>query len=895
MARWFWVVLVFALASCTDKGAWGPPAQPVTIDELREIAPVGILPKNAEPMAYRVELDIDPRRDSFSGVVEIDVLLDRPTTGFWMHGDDLSVTSVAVKAGDETLEGTWTEVLETGVSWVGFPRRTRVDGVTVTIAYSAPFDVNLAGLFRVEEQGNAYALAKSESIQARRFLPSFDEPRFKAPFNMTYLVPEDMIAIANTPQTARTPASEGYERVEFAATRPLSTYLLSVAVGNFDEVRRPDIPPNAIRDVPIPLRGYARAGKGPELEYALAITPTFVRLFEEAIEQPYPYKKLDIVAAPQWPSGATELAGAITYRESRILASENAGPAFLRSLKEVHAHEIAHMWFGNLVTPPWWDDLWLKEGFATWGEPMVLSQYEPDEGHEAQAVAEAISAMRLDSLASARAVSEPIERNEDIRNAYDAITYRKGMAVIAMADSYFGPETFRPAMGEYVAKFADQSADSADFFDVIGSATGEPDLTEAFQSFVTQNGLPLVTAELICDAPIARVKLSQTRYRPLGSKIDPTTQWTIPICVAAGDGTAFQRTCTMLRKQEDLIALEQPGCPKWVMPNAGGTGYYRFSLDAAGWAGLAEVLPRIPAGDALSTLDSAAAANQAGEMTAKALVDIVSAGTQHNDPRVVASALARFGDIIDRLPSGDARTEARARAQALVDTLRGKMGDQSSSNELISRIDAFEALTIRNAEKRGDLVQRLETFMAGTEADAIDPRALGSDLYRTALRVAVEDGDAEMFDRILAAQKSIDDPVFEQAVFSAIGRATSGDLPKRLQAMILSGEMGPRETFSLVQSQMGRSETREETWAFVNDNFSTIAANIPSQWRRRMPRFAASFCDASRTDEIKALFDANATLVSGYERALAETVESIELCDALNQATQDDLVSVFAE
>jgi aminopeptidase N len=583
--RYLAVSVLLLLAGCVQAiGIWSSGAGRAHGCAATDAAPRGRLSGVAQPAAYRVEMKVDPRETHFSGRVLIDVNLETSSPGIWMHGAGLDVASVKVTAGGETRPATWTEVDPTGVVWVGFPNRVHAGDIMLDIDYTAAFDANLAGLFRVEEKGEAYALAKSESIQARRFLPSFDEPGFKAPFDITLIVPDDMLAIGNTPIASRVPDQPGYDRVTFLRTRPLSTYLLSVAVGNFEKVSAGTIPVNALRDWPVPLTGYARAGKGEELEAILSITPAMVEFFEDALQQPYPYEKLDIIAAPQWPSGATELAAAITYRESRILANEKSGALFLRSMKGVHAHELSHMWFGDLVTPPWWDDLWLKEGIASWAEPAVLGFLEPDGGHDIQAVAEAVSAMELDSLASARAVAQPITENADIRNAYDAITYNKGQAVLGMVDAWFGPEAFRQALGRYIAEYADGACrQCGQFFQAIGKSTGNRDIGRSLKSFVTQNGVPLLETELQCTSIGAKVTLEQSRYRPLGSDADPARHWIIPVCVSWREDGKSGRSCTLMQARRQVMPLEGASCPDMYHPNANGTGYYRFNLAGDGW------------------------------------------------------------------------------------------------------------------------------------------------------------------------------------------------------------------------------------------------------------------------------------------------------------------------
>ncbi|MEZ6012015.1 MAG: M1 family aminopeptidase [Hyphomonas sp.] len=877
------------LAACAQQSAFGPAVRTVSPEQLQAAAPAGRLSGVARPLAYRVDMTVDPRQPRFSGHVEIDVDLETAATGVWMHGDDLTVTSVTVTAAGETRPATWTEVDPTGVVWVGFPNRVHAGTVTLTVDYTAAFDVNLAGLFRVDEQGEAYALAKSESIQARRFLPGFDEPGFKAPFSMSLTVPEGMTAIGNTPVSTRVAAAPGFERVTFLPTRPLSTYLLSVAVGNFDKVSAGTIPPNRYRDWPLPLTGYARAGKGGELEAILAITPAMVQFFENALEQPYPYAKLDIIAAPQWPSGATELAAAITYRESRILINDKSGAFALRAMKGIHAHELSHMWFGDLVTPPWWNDLWLKEGMASWAEPAVLGTLEPSGGHDVLAVSDAISAMRLDSLASARAVAEPISQNSDIRNAYDAITYNKGQAVLAMIDAWFGPDQFRPALGDYVAKYADKAADSEEFFQTIGRVTGNKDIGRSLKSFVKQNGVPLLETELQCTDAGAKVVLQQSRYRPLGSSADPDRRWIIPVCLSWKEGDASGRSCTLMRTSRQVVSLDGATCPDMYHPNAGGTGYYRFNYTGGGWDNLVEALPLLSATEALTAIDSGQAAFAAGKLDAETLRALLMAGVENEDSAVSAAVLNLYADLMLRL-TGTGADGLRADALAASDLLRARLEAGAVDPELESSLIQFDALVLKRDDARTRLATDMDRWLTDPKADT----ALSSDLYGAGLSVLLDEGGLAAYDRVLKAYGEVDDPAFGQAAATALGGVTDPDQAARTRELIASAELGPRETFMLASGQMDKPETRAATWAWLQANFPAFVKAVPTQWQRTTPRLARQFCSADELDSLNALFADYGSLAEGYERALSETREAITLCMAQKEATQADLEAAFA-
>lgn len=889
----FVLLIIASLAAC---GPTPQPRQP-ELSELYEAAPRGPLPDGVRPVHYTLDLAIDPRQKRFGGHVKIELDLDRPATGVWLHGEDLEIRNVVVSSPNrESAEGTWRDVLQPGVAWLGFPRRMGPGPVKVDISYTAPFDANLSGLFRVDEQGNAYALAKSESIQARRFMPGFDEPAFKAPFDIILTIDERDTAIANTPLKSRTVLDDGRVRVEFKQTRPLPTYLLSLAVGSFETVEGPDLAPNEVRDVAIPLTGYTRAGKGKEISYALLMTEPMVEFFERSLQVPYPYEKLDIIAAPQWPSGATELAAAITYRESRILFGPSSGPAARRALLGIHSHEIAHMWFGDLVTPPWWDDLWLKEAFASWATGVVLAELEPEGGHELDAIADSVSAMGLDSLASARAVREPITLNEDIRNAYDSITYDKGLAVIAMVDAYFGADTFRPALGRYIQRFEDSVADSSDFFEVIGQETDEPDLTKAFRSFVERSGLPVLRAELSCpDNGVPEVRLTQRRYKPLGSMIEQDRRWTIPFCLSAGSGEEDVRACEMISDRSYTLRLDQvSACPSWVMPNADGRGYWRFELADPQWATLAVNFHQLNGGEALVAVDSALASFKADSISLASLAAILEAGARRPERQVVSEAMDSYRSLIPLIQD---RPEALAGFRAeLMRIFRPKLESLNASEDendriLQQRIEAFLARQAGDPALREEYADAARAYVGMRSRRGA--RELTSDDFATALAIAMQEDGDPFLKALLRSLKTIDDPTFAQAAAYAIGQNNDPALVDEIGALALSGVLGTRENYTIIAGQMDQPETLDDAWSWLQINFPEFLKVIPGQRPRSTPRLATSLCTPEGRDELENLFDVYGFLALGHERALAEALESIDLCIALHDAKAAEVQAYF--
>ncbi len=886
-------ILAGTLAACGAPSASESSSIP-SFEQIVADAPKGPLPSSPFPTHVALDLMLDPREARFGGTVTKTIQLDAEARGLYLHGRDLDVTAVRSIIGEaDPVTGSWTLALESGVAWLDFGQMVAPGEVVVEIDYSAPFDANLSGLFKVTEQGDAYALAKSESIQARRFMPGFDQPAFKAPYDITLTIPEGDSAISNGPEKSVEPLEGGLKRVTFETTRPLPTYLLSLAVGSFDVVDAGVLPPNEVRSEPIPLRGFARRGKGGELALALETAPELVQIFEEALQQPYPYKKLDIVAAPQWPSGATELAAAITYRESRILASPEIGPAARRSLLAIHAHEVGHMWFGNLVTPPWWDDLWLKEGFASWGEGASLSVMYPGEGYELDAIADGIRAMGLDSLASARAVREPIALNENVRNAYDSITYNKGLSVIGMVDAYFGADVFRPALGRYVEAYEDGVADSPEFFDIIGAETGEPDLTRAFRSFVEQNGLPLLT---VADTGSDAFEVTQSRYAPLGSAMENDRNWVVPFCYAQGDADVRTRVCQLLSEEAETVPRRENA--NWFLPNAGGTGYYRFSLPEEMWQDLGRNFDALSDAEQLVTLDSVGAEFAAGRIGVDTVWRFIDEAVRDEERRVVQVAIREAGRFAPLVAGDDAATEGfRA---GVIDVFRSRYEDldQNEINDPEQAIlkSSLERFLIRTGEDdvlRQGLADAAAAFIGleGVESD----RTLNTDEYLSALAIGMQVYGAPYLDKLLEARMEFDDPVFEQGVAYAIGQNRDPDLSERVLGLALAGELGSRESLTIVQGQMGQDETRDLTWTWVQANFPAYLEVIPRQRKRASPALGNSLCSETERDALIELFARYGDLAEGHERSLNQTVERIELCAALKAEKGTEVQAFFAD
>ncbi|MEQ9314485.1 MAG: M1 family metallopeptidase, partial [Henriciella sp.] len=511
------------LAGCGPKPNDNPPAETGPQPIKLETPPAGQLPETTIPTAYRLNLVTDPAAAGFSGTAEIDITLTDPHARIWLHSLDQTIQRVVARLEDGIeIEGTFEGGLaDGGVSKIDFADPVPAGNATLVIDYRAPYNFGLAGLYKAEQNGRPYLATQMEPIDARRMFPGFDEPRFKTPWTLTVTAPQGNQVIANAPLTGTSQLENGLVRHTFATTREIQSYLVALAVGPYDMREGQALPANSLRDRPVPFRGFAPAGKGDQLQVAMDITDEMVGYQETYFDYPYPYAKLDIIAVPDFAYGAMENAGAIIYRESALLINDRTPLDRQRGVLSTHAHELAHQWFGNLVTPKWWDDIWLNEAFATWMSYKTMDEVYPDQGYERAAQRRGLAAMGSDSLINARQIRNPIERNADINDAFDGITYSKGGGVLSMFETYLGEAAFREGMRLHMKRFEDDAADVEDFMKSVADGSGDEGVVESFRSFIFQPGIPYLNVETSCEAQDAGlITVTQSRYAPLGSEID---------------------------------------------------------------------------------------------------------------------------------------------------------------------------------------------------------------------------------------------------------------------------------------------------------------------------------------------------------------------------------------
>jgi aminopeptidase N len=860
-----------------------------------ETFPRGKLPASVTPESYRLRFEIDPTRPEFSGMAEIALRLSETTRRIWLHGNNLAVAEATLEVDGQTRPAGYTQVDPvSGVARIDLDEDAVAGPATLRIRYTAPFNTGAEGLFREQVGEDWYVFSQMEPIDARRAFPGFDEPRFKTPFEVTVITPASNKVIANAPLATMTPEEDGRVKHVFAPTLPLPTYLVALAVGPLEVVGAPSLPPTALRSVPLPLRGITRRGQGQNLAYALKETPELIRRFEDYFGIAYPYPKLDLIASTQM-AGAMENAGAILFGENLILLAPDAPLQQIRSFGIVNAHEISHHWFGDLVTPVWWDDIWLNESFAEWAGVKIAQAWRPDLGVSATLTIDSLYAMNLDSQLAGRPVHEPIDDNTRINSTFDAITYLKGGGVLAMFESYLGEDVFRRGIQQHLRAHQHGNADAQDFFRALADAAHQPALVEAFRSFIDQPGVPLVAVRLAADGK--RIELAQSRYRPVGSKIAPGAQWKIPFCATLLADSAPQKVCTLMSGEKAALELPAGLNEVAILPNAAGAGYYRFSLEPAALRTLLARANSLSEGEGLALADSIVASFKAGGLTLEQLLSAARSLSTHPARQVATATGVELVKLKDRLLDSAQRQALehmladiyKPRLQELGLDARAGVYDGRPADERLLRQTLVNLVAV-HAHDPGTR----HVLARAARASLDQPEALDPGFRQQAWTVAVQEDGKAFADELLRQLPESDDGLWRNDAAEALGAAEDPEVARKARAFVLDERARVDEVFAIVYAQFASPVTRDETWTWYQQNIRMLFDRLPGFARTATFDPVSVFCDAPHRASVEQYLTPKVRELGTGELELARALESIDLCVALKKSHSRDIATTLA-
>ena len=772
-----------------------------------------------------------------------------------------------------------------------FDRALEPGAARLHIEYTGSLDeTSTQGLFRQKDGEDWYAFSQFEATDARRAFPCFDEPSYKVSWQVTLRIPKGTTAVSNTPVASETEEG-GLRVVRFGRTPPLPSYLIAIAVGPFDYV---DAGRAGAKKTPI--RIVMPRGKSAQARYAAQTTGPLLERLEAYFGIPYPYEKLDQLAIPQTVTfGAMENAGLITWSE-RILIAPPAEETinFQRVQASINAHEMAHQWFGDLVTLAWWDDVWLNESFATWMADRTIIEWKPEWHEDVRRVQDSSNVMFRDVLVSTRKIRQEIASDDDIVNAFDEISYQKGAAVLAMFESWIGAEKFRAGVHGYLEAHRFGNATERDFLQAIESAS-QPGVAAAFSTFLDQPGVPVIDVSLDCSGGVARLALTQKRLLPVGSKGSSDQTWRIPVCVRAGSGGGEARACSLLMQPNGFMSAPGQGCPAWVMANDQELGYYRALYKGELLQKMLDVADgKLSVAERVGLIRDANALGEAGAIPMSEALRLVPQFSGDADRHIVGATLRISGDIREHLVPADLRPHyARfiskmygERARALGFAPRN--GEDDDTHLLRTSLVSFVA---REGQEPGLQAEARRLALAWL----VDRKAIDAELAGGVLEVAAHFGDADLFERFLAAAKTAKVRRDRVRLLNALGSFRDPVLVRRALSLYLSDEFDSRESATILYTAAEPVNSPQIVWEFFKEHYEALLAKAPREIVGSAPEIALGLCDPGARRDVETFFQGRIEKLPGGPRNLAQTLETIDLCIASRTAQEPSVREFLAK
>ncbi len=828
------------------------------------------LPTDVRPKSYAAHVDIDMKADCFEAGLSIDITLDRPRAEIHLHAVGLEVfganahligrsvaCTTSVDAESETVTLTFAEPLPAGTA-------------TLELDYRGRFSPGLRGLYRA----GGLAVTQFEAADARRLFVCFDEPAFKATWDLTLRgVPVGAAAISNGAILRDDPAAAGGREVTFARTPVLSSYLVAAVVGELvssDPVTTRDVP---IRTWSVPTKRHLTA-------FAQRAAAAVLPLLEDYFGLPYPFGKLDQIGVPDFEAGAMENAGCITFREVALLLDEATAPLGVQKrVAEVITHELAHQWFGNLVTMVWWDDLWLNEAFATWMAYKIVDAWRPEwriwmdfEGGKG-------SAMLLDSLQAAHPIRADIANAEEAGESFDAITYEKGGAVLRMIEGFLGDAKFRDGIRLYMQRHREKNATADDLWGALATASGQP-IVELANGWIRQVGYPVVSLAL--DAKAGTVALAQRRFfaDPDAREAGAPTTWLVPMVLRFADDTGTREQRVLLDARASTVKLTSTGVARWCFGNADARGFFRTAYDAET---LARLLPEVAAlrpSERMALVSDQWALVRAGAVPIDAFLDLVASLGDEEDHVVLDDLVGRLATIEHRHldESESARFEAFVRglfgARAAKLGWETRPGDDDETR--LRRAGLLRALVLL-AREPAAIAEAARRLPPRDGAPGVDPNLL--DVVVTAFARAADDAG---FEELRRRAHDETDPAAKRRYLHALARVEVPAIAARAVALALGPDVPMQDFTSYLGVLLGNRATREETWRLIQTRFAEVRAKADSPMLlRRLVEALAALPERRHLEEITTFLAKHP--IDGAKQATAQTLERLHMDVALRE------------
>jgi puromycin-sensitive aminopeptidase len=785
------------------------------------------LPTTVIPERYEIKLTPDLSKATFAGEEKVFVQVMEPIRHVIVNAAELEFQAVSIKGtGGQGVRGDAAVDIDNEQVTFSFPETLNPGRWELQIGFSGILNDKLHGFYRStykDSLGGEKTLASTqfESTDARRAFPCWDEPAFKAIFQVTLVVDQELAAISNARVLRETPLpGSGKKEVVFADSIKMSTYLVAFIVGEF-EGTAPAMVGSA------PLRVWAVPGKGHLARFAQEIGAFSLNFFHRYYDIAYPADKLDLIAIPDFASGAMENLGAITFRETALLVDEGkATRAELERVADVVSHENAHMWFGDLVTMKWWNGLWLNEAFATFMEMLAVDAWKPEWRRWDSFTVSRAAAMQVDGLKSTRPIEFPVERPEEAAGMFDVLTYEKGASVLRMLEQYLGADKFRDGIRLYLRRHEYANAETTDLWDALEDSTQEP-ARAMMDSWIFQAGYPLISVE----RKGSDLMLSQRLFRYLRDSDSPNVSFHVPVFLRIGTQQGTVTQTVLLTDQELCIHLPE-NC-HWVVANAGGHGFYRVRYSPELISVLQQRLQsNLLAVERFNLVNDTWATTQAGLTSLTDYLDLIDLLHEETDLNVWTTVILTSYHLHRILDAAqDATFQARMRAvfRPALERLTWFPREGETDLERQLRGDLISALgTV--AEDKG-CQQRARELYAQYEKD---PTSVERNLVPALVSIVAHTRSGADYEKFYSRFKSAQTPQEETRYLFALGAFRQPELIHRALQMTISGEVRTQNAPYLMRGILLNKEAREKAWSFMKEHWDEMLRKYPDNSIPRM-------------------------------------------------------------
>jgi aminopeptidase N/puromycin-sensitive aminopeptidase len=841
------------------------------------------LPETAVPENYKLFFAPNLEKASFEGEETISVRVLKPTNEITLNSVDIDFHEVTITSGSTKQTAKVTPEKDKEMVVFAVEKPLAAGPATIHITYTGILNDEMRGFYLGKDNdGRKYAATQFESTDARRAFPDFDEPAYKATFDISVAVDKDQVAISNQKIVSDTPSGDKHT-VRFATTAKMSSYLAALVVGNFEYIEG--------QADGIPIRIYTPSGKKEQGRFALETAEHVLSYYDKYFSIKYPYGKLDLVGIPDFSAGAMENTGCITFREVLLEMDEKqASVDIKKTVASVIAHEMAHQWFGDLVTMKWWDDVWLNEGFATWMSSKPIEAWRPEWNFNLDDVIAAGGTLNTDSLANTRPIHQAAETPAQILELFDGIAYGKAAAVLNMLEAYLGEETFRAGVNAYIERYQYANATADDFWGAQARTSKKP-VDKIMPTFVSQAGVPTISVKSQCSGDSTSVTLDQRRYFVDRAKFqEPNDQlWKVPVCLKSSADS--KQKCELLTKKEETFTL--PGCSTWVMANAGATGYYRNSYDAGSVRALAAAAEtKLSPGERISLQNDIWSSVGVGAEPVGDYLAYVRGLEADRNRAVLEEVLQRLNYIERYLVTDNDRDSYRAWLRGYLNPILKDVGWESkpgeSDEQRTLRARLYAAL---GYDARDPQVQEAARKLADEALS--NPGSIDPELTRSVIRVAALSGDEAFYGKLLTTLKSAKAPEEYYIALFTLPQFEDQKLLQRTLDFALTSDVRSQDAVSVIGSVLQNPAGEKLAWNFILSHWDAIQKAGGPFASAQIVGSTSSFCDASMRDQVKEFYAAHK--IEAAERTYRQSIERIDNCVDLKSQQEPQLASWLGE